>query len=71
MALLVVICDCDENSGGSSVRSQEGKPGAGPGPFAGLHQRPPIVRRIFFEEENFELAAGCLVDGTEPCGNDF
>lgn len=41
-----------------------------PGAFAGFHHCPPIVRRIFFEQQNFKGAAGRCVQTPKPGGND-
>src|SRR6185436_8114371 len=55
----------------SLVGPQQGKACAGPGALAGLHERPPIVGRVFFEEENLEMSAGFFVEGAKAGGNDF
>src|SRR5882762_11762379 len=39
--------------------------------FGWAHHGPPIVQRIFFEEQEFELAAGSCVDAVKPRRDDF
>ena len=38
--------------------------------FAGTNHDPPIVRRIFFQQQNFKLAAGFGVHAAQSGGND-
>ena len=38
--------------------------------FSGTNHRPPIVRRIFFEQQNFKFAPGIGVDAAQSRRND-
>jgi len=38
--------------------------------FAGAHHRPPVIRRIFFEQQNFKFSAGFLIHAVQTRRDD-
>jgi len=68
MAFFVFFEHSGIDCGGASFVVLENYSGPWPRSFAGPRHDPPIIGRVFFEQEDFELSAGLGIDGAEASG---
>ena len=69
MSFVIDIGDGSANVGGCAVFGEQLNLRSEAGPFAGPDHGPPVVGGVFFEQEQFKLAAGAGIGSVQPGGD--